>query len=64
MPTPVNNKRRQRPADVRLELLNLATYNFQARRQIPTGVNAGDVLADNQPSLRTLLLLGWAVATT
>jgi hypothetical protein len=60
----VNNRRRQRPADVRTQLLNLATYNFQARSKI-TGstVNANDVIADNAPQLRTLLLRGWAVAT-
>lgn len=61
-----NPRRRQRPAVVRVQLLDLVTYNFEALSAIhgsDPAIAAGGAVADNTPNLRTLLLKGWAVAS-
>lgn len=62
----VNDKRRQPNRLVRIWLLNLGTFDFQARSAIQgasPAINAGDAVPDNNPNLRTMLLRGHAVAT-
>lgn len=61
-----NPRRRQRKAVVRLQLLDLATYAFEARVDFhgsDPAIAAGDAIADDTPNLRTLLLMGYAVAS-
>lgn len=60
----LSNRRRPPYREVRQQILEKASLDFDAVVNIPPSITAGDDVPDTNTNLRTLMMRGWVKAVT